>query len=66
MLLREKMILEAILRSFEPLNGSMIWRAIDGPNGLFVVWTKQISLAVDHLAVLRDRHIDGGPALSIG
>ncbi len=65
MLLREKMILEAILRSFEPLIGSTIWRANDGLTASFVIWIKHIPLAVDDLAVLCNRHADAGAALSI-
>jgi hypothetical protein len=33
---------------------------------LFILRVEYIPQAVDHLAVLRDRHLDGGPDLSVG
>ena len=45
----------------------LIWScAAGGDCRSFILQIERISLAVDHLAALRDRHVDAGAALSIG
>jgi hypothetical protein len=59
------MILEAIPRSFEPLNGSTIWRGIDGLTILIRRLDQTHTLAVDHLAGLHDRNVNARAALGV-